>query len=316
MTEMRKEPSVVSSARLESLRAELAQKIVARQRLEGVSASAIPGLSLYRRTTPTACATTTYEPRLIVFVQGEKRINLNGKTFLCNGTTYLLNSVDLPVVSQVTKASAELPILALMLDLEIPVIREILSEEENPQSIPSSDARGMAVGATTAELYSACLRLLDLLDSPKDIPFLGKLIKREIFYRLLNGPLGGHLRAIATLGEQSNRTARAASWLRENYNKPLRVEELASIARMGVSTLHRHFQQLTGMSPLQYQKRLRLQIARERMLTDGLDANRAAFDVGYESASHFNREYTRLFGKPPIRDIRARLIAGDAGVHD
>ncbi len=162
----------------------------------------------------------------------------------------------------------------------------------------------MATGETTAELLEACCRLVDLLNTPQDIPFLSGLIQREIIYRILRGPEGARLRAIATLGDQSHRTAKAIAWVRENYAKPLRVEDLAKIAAMGVSTLHHHFRALTSMSPLQYQKQLRLQAARERMLIDGLDAASAAFEVGYESASQFNREYGRLFGQPPMRDIR------------
>jgi transcriptional regulator GlxA family with amidase domain len=139
---------------------------------------------------------------------------------------------------------------------------------------------------------------------------LGSLIQREIVYRLLRSPQGGHLRAIATLGEQSNRTAKVVEWLRANYTKPLRVEELATMARMGVSTLHHQFRSLTAMSPLQYQKQLRLHVARERMMHEGMDAASAAFAVGYESASQFNREYRRFFGQPPMRDIKARLVDG------
>src|SRR5256885_12602445 len=135
---------------------------------------------------------------------------------------------------------------------------------------------------------------------------MSKLIQREIVYRLLHGPQGDRLRGIATLGDQSHRTAKAIAWLRANYTKPLRVEELAEIARMGMSTLHHHFRALTGMSPLQYQKQLRLVAARERMLIEGIDAASVAFEVGYESPSQFSREYKRFFGEPPMRDIKAR----------
>jgi transcriptional regulator GlxA family with amidase domain len=160
------------------------------------------------------------------------------------------------------------------------------------------------------------MRLVDLIDAPQDIAFLSKLIQREMIYRLLCSPQGKHLRAIATLGEQSHRTAKAVEWLRANYTKSLRVEELASIARMGVSTLHHQFRSLTAMSPLQYQKQLRLQVARGRMLHEGLDAASAAFEVGYESASQFNREYSRFFGQPPMRDVKAHRGAGVVEAHD
>jgi AraC-like DNA-binding protein len=298
------------------LRSELARKIAAHIRVEGKEATAVPGLSLYRKSAPTDCTSAAYEPELIVFVQGEKHINVGGTTLVCDGSTFLLTSIDLPVVSQVTKASREEPILALMLKLEMPAVREILSQEEFLVPEVSTGARGMAVGETTVELLGACSRLLDLLDAPRDIPFLSSLIQREILYRLLRGPQGKHLRAIATLGEQSNRTAKAVEWLRMNYSKPLRVEELASVAQMGVSTLHHHFRSLTAMSPLQYQKQLRLHTARVRMLSNGMDAASAAFEVGYESPSQFSREYCRFFGQPPMRDIKARRLTGVAAESD
>src|ERR1035437_9778071 len=290
------------------MRAELARKIAAHIQVEGPVDTDVPGLKLSRRSEPTECYSAAYEPELVVFAQGEKRISVGGTTHVCDGSNFLLTSVDLPVLGQRTKASVSKPFLALVVKLEMPVVREILSQEEFLVPEDSFGAHGMAVGKTPAELLSACCRLLDLLDTPKDIPFLGGLMQREILYRLLRGPLGRHLRSIATLGEQSNRTAKAVGWLKANYAKPLRVEELASVAQMGVSTFHHHFRSLTAMSPLQYQKRLRLHMARVRMLTEGIDAASAAFDVGYESASQFNREYSRLFGQPPMRDIKARLL--------
>src|SRR5207249_6604748 len=165
--------------------------------------------------------------------------------------------------------------------------------------------RGIAVGETNVGLLDACSRLIDLLDTPEDIPFLGHLIQREILYRILRTPQGERLRAIPTTGDLSHRTARAIAWLRANYAKPLHMAELAAVARMGVSTLHHQFRALTAMSPLQYQKQLRLQAARQRMLMDGIDASSAAYEVGYESVSQFNREYSRFFGQPPMRDVIA-----------
>jgi AraC-like DNA-binding protein len=297
------EPGVVE------MRKALARKIADRAVAEGDMLTEIPGLRLYRRSAPTACASAAYEPSLVVFVQGQKRINVGKTIYVCDGSNFLLTSIDLPVVSQVVAATVKQPILGLLLKLEMPAVREILSQQEFHLRGESADARGMAVGVSSIDLLDACSRLVDLLDTPQDIPFLSSLIQREIIYRLLRSPQGKNLRAIATLGEQSHRTSKAVEWLRTNYAKPLRVEELAEMARMGVSTLHHQFRSLTAMSPLQYQKQLRLHVARERMLNGGLDAASAAFEVGYESASQFNREYSRFFGQPPMRDVRARLMA-------
>ncbi len=293
-------------AQVVDLREELARKIDRRVNGEEPVATEVPGLCLSRKTAPTECYSAAYEPELVVFAQGEKHITVGGTTHVCTGSSFLLTSIDLPVVGQITKASKDEPYLALVLKLEMPVVREILSQEEFHSSGVSLRARGLAVAETPVEVLTACCRLLDLLDTPADIPFLSGLMQREIIYRVLRSPLGRHLRAVATLGEQSNRTAKAVSWLRSNFDKPLRVEELARVAQMGVSTFHHHFRSLTAMSPLQYQKRLRLHAARTRMLNEGLDAASAAFEVGYESASQFNREYSRFFGQPPMRDVRAR----------
>src|SRR5208337_4835126 len=197
---------------------------------------------------------------------------LGRTTFMYGESRYLLTSVDLPIVSQVIEASEQLPCLAMSLKLEMPVVRELLSREEIQVAEAPADSPAMATGETTVEFLSACCRLMDLLDTPKDIPFLGGLIQREIIYRILGSAEGARLRTIATLGEQSQRTARAIAWIKANYAKPLRVEDLAEVAGMGVSTLHHHFRVLTAMSPLRYQKQLRLQAARGRMLMDGLDA--------------------------------------------
>jgi AraC-like DNA-binding protein len=247
---------------------------------------------------------------MIVYGQGQKHVNIGGTVYVCDESTLQLTSVDMPVISQVTQASPEKPILALIIKLDMASVREILSQEQFPSADVCAGTRGMAIGKSTSELLSSCIRLLDLLDTPRDIPFLAGLIQREIVYRLQRSPpLGKHLRAIATLGEQSNRRAKAVVWLKENFSKPLRVEDLAAVAKMSVSTFHQHFRTLTQMSPLQYQKRMRLHMARVRMMTEGLDAASAAFEVGYESATQFNREYRRLFGLPPMRDIKARQLA-------
>ncbi len=286
------------------LRAELARRIALFIGSAENRATNIPGLTLHRRTAPTAPCSMTYEPGVTVIAQGRKRVELGRNIFIYDASRFLLTAVDLPVVSRVIEASEAAPCLALSLKLEMPVVRELLGREEIQVAESPSESPGMATGKTTLEFLSACCRLVNLLDTPQDIPYLSGLIQREIIYRILRGAEGARLRAIATLGEQSHRTAKAIGWIRANYTKPLRVEDLADIAGMGVSTLHHHFRVLTAMSPLQYQKQLRLQTARSRMLMDGLDAASAAFEAGYESASQFNREYSRFFGQPPMRDIR------------
>jgi AraC-like DNA-binding protein len=292
------------------LRAALARRIAFFIGSAENRATEIPGVTLHRRTAPTAPCSMTYQPGVTVIAQGRKRVELGHKVFLYDSSRYLLTSIDLPVVSRVIEATEEAPCLALSIQLEIPVVRELLGREEIQVAETPTGSAGMATGETTVDFLSACCRLVDLLQAPQDIPFLSGLIQREIIYRILRGPEGARLAAIATLGEQSYRTAKAIGWIRTHYARPLRVEELAELAGMGVSTLHHHFRVLTAMSPLQYQKQLRLQAARARMLMDGLDAASAAFEVGYESASQFNREYSRLFGQPPMRDVKALRSPG------
>jgi len=270
----------------------------------------VPGLMLVRRTTPTAPCSMTYEPGVTVIAQGRKQVELGRNKFVYDASRYLLTSIDLPVVSRVVEASEAVPCLAMWLKLEMGLVRELLSREEIQVAEAPPESPGMATGETTPEFLSACCRLVDLLSTPQDIPFLSGLIQREIVYRILRGAEGARLRAIATQGEQSHRTAKAIAWIRTNFARPLRVEDLAEIAGMGVSTLHHHFRALTAMSPLQYQKQLRLLEARGRMLMDGLDAASAAFEVGYESASQFNREYSRFFGQPPMRDVKTLRSPG------
>lgn len=292
------------------LRGDLAGKIASLIGNEENRITEIPGVSLHRRTAPTPPCRTTYHPGIIVVAQGSKQVNLGKSSFIYDEAHYLLTAVDLPIVSWVAEATEEVPCLVLSLKLDISMVRELLSREEIHVADAPSDGPAMSIGETTPEFLSACCRLLDLLKSPQDIPFLSGLIQREIIYRILRGPEGARLRAVATLGDQSHRTAKAIAWIAANYAKTLRVEELAELSSMGVSTLHHHFRMLTSMSPLQYQKQLRLQSARNLMLNSGMDAASAAFEVGYESPTQFSREYSRFFGQPPIRDIRALRESG------
>jgi AraC-like DNA-binding protein len=287
------------------MRGSLAKRIAAFAGEAGEHPTAVPGLFLYYRTTPTPCYRASYEPSISIFAQGRKRIILGDTVYLCDGSSFLVSSIDVPAQSQIIETSEKVPLLSMFLKLDMPMVREVLSRDDVPEAEVSSHRQGLAVGETTVGLLSACSRLLDLLNTPEDIPFLSSLIQREILYRVLRTPQAERLRAIATSGDLTQRTARAISWLRANFTKPLHMDELASTARMGGSTLHHQFRALTAMSPLQYQKQLRLQTARQRMLMDGLDATTAAYEVGYESVSQFSREYSRFFGPPPIRDIKA-----------
>lgn len=301
-------------ARTIELRRELAFKIA---RLIGTSeklTTPIPRLTLHRRTATTASCPVTYEPGVTLIAQGRKEVQFGPKTFIYDSSRYLLTSVDLPIISRVVEASDAAPCLAFALKLDISIVREFLSREELHISDRLDESPAMCTGETTAEFLSACCRLVDLIDNPEDVPFLSGFIEREIVYRILRGPEGARLRAIATIGDQSQRTAKAIAWIKINYVKPLRVEELADLAGMAVSTLHHHFRALTTMSPLQYQKQLRLQAARARMIAGDVDAATVAFEVGYESASQFNREYSRFFGQPPVRDIKALLSPGAPNV--
>jgi AraC-like DNA-binding protein len=290
-----------------ALRIELARKITEFMGDTEDKATDIPGVSLHRRTAPTLPCRTTYHPGIIVIAQGRKQVNLGRNSFIYDSSRFLLTAIDLPTVARVAEATKETPCLALTINLDMSIVREMLGRDEIHVAEIPGRSPAMSTGETTAEFLGACCRMVDLLSNPQDIPFLGGLIQREIVYRVLRGPEGARLHAVATLGDQSHRTAKAVAWIAANYAKPLRVEDLAQVASMGVSTLHHHFRALTAMSPLQYQKQMRLQSARSLMLNNGLDAASAAFEVGYESATQFSREYSRFFGQPPMRDVRASL---------
>ncbi|MDB5745335.1 MAG: AraC family transcriptional regulator [Massilia sp.] len=304
--------SLAVSVRREELLTQLIRRVGA---LIGSAASlqtSIPGVTLYRYCAPTVPDAVTYEPSVALVVQGRKRVTLRRTSFDYDPSRFLLTSLDLPVTSQVIEASREAPYLCMRLKLDIAMVRELASrEQEQTAASAHTSEPAMVTAQTTAEFLDAFCRLLDLQHAPQDIAFMSGLIKREIIYRILQSAEGQGLRSIATTGGNSQRTAKAVEWIRDNYTKPLRVEMLAEVACMGVSTLHHHFRALTSMSPLQYQKQLRLHEARRRMLMDGLDAAHAAFEVGYESASQFNREYSRFFGQSPMRDVRALRVVGD-----
>lgn len=305
-----KEQATLKASQARGSQSELAKKIASFMGKEENRTTEISGVSLHRRTAPSPPCRMTYHPGIIVVAQGSKHANLGRTSFIYDESRFVVTAVDLPIVSWVGKATEEVPCLALSIKLDMPMVRELLNREEIHLPEVPSDSPAISIGRTTPEFLNACCRLVDLLENPQDIPFLSGLIQREIIYRVLRGRAGARLRGVATLGDQSHRTAKAIAWIAANYAKPLRVEELAQVAGMGVSTLHHHFRMLTAMSPLQYQKQLRLQSARSLMLNNGLDAASAAFEVGYESATQFNREYSRFFGQPPMRDVRALISTG------
>lgn len=279
------------------------------------SVTAIPGLSLYRRDEPTQPTSIMYEPRICMIAQGAKRVLLGDDTYVYDEHHFLIASVDLPTVVQIIKASREKPYLGLVLKLDQRQMSQLMVDSNLPPPRPQQSSRGMATGEVTLPLLNAFQRLIDLLDKPEDVPILAPIIQREIHYRLLVGDQGARLRQIASAGTQSQQIARAIDWLKSNFTRPLRIDDLAKQVNMSTSTFHHHFRALTAMSPLQYQKWLRLNEARQLMLTEHLDAATSAFQVGYESPSQFNREYRRLFGAPPLRDILnlRQLAAGDRG---
>ena len=275
--------------------------------------TAVPGLSLFRRDEPTEPMTGMYQPSVCMVAQGAKRVMLGDDTFVYDAHHYLITSVHLPTVVQIIEASREKPYLGLRLMLDLREISQLMVDSNLPQPRVQQSGRGMATGEVTLPLLNAIQRLIDLLAEEKDIPILAPVIQREIIYRLLVGDQGERLRQIASAGSQSQQIARAIDWLKGNYSQPLRIDNLAEQASMSTSTFHHHFRSMTALSPLQFQKQLRLQEARRLMLAERMDAANAAFQVGYESPSQFSREYNRLFGAPPLRDISKLRQMSNAG---
>lgn len=278
------------------------------QRTVGQSdcATPIPGLTLFRRETPARPVICFVEPSIVLVVQGEKQLMVGGEAYLYDTNRFLITSLDIPANSQVITANLQKPCLGLTLKLDLAIIAELIAQSGLSLPVEHSDDRGsrsVGIGTVTPALIDPFKRLLDLLNEPSVIPVLAPLIEREIHYRLLLSEQAARLRQIASVGSQGYRIAKAIDWLKANYAAQLKIDDLAEHVQMSTSSLHHHFRQLTAMSPLQYQKWLRLNEARRLMLNEHLDAASAAFKVGYESPSQFSREYGRLFGVPPKRDI-------------
>jgi AraC-like DNA-binding protein len=287
----------------EPIRAGLVPRIAAFVGSDGERATSLSGLSFALARKPTPPTSYLYDPCISMIVQGRKRVQLGGTTYVYDESRFLLTAVNLPTTTEVLEASPEIPYISLLLRLDLQAARRMIADVYMRESSGPASGPAMATGPATVELFDAIRRLVDLLDNPKDLPHLGALVQREIIYRILTSCAGARFRETVLLGTQSQRTAKAIAWLRENFTQPLRIEDLADMAGMGVSTLHHHFRAMTAMSPLQYQKHLRLHEARRILLGENVDAVTAAVRVGYESASQFNREYRRMFGAPPIRDV-------------
>lgn len=254
-----------------------------------------------------------YEPSVCVIAQGAKRVLLGEDVYVYDAQRFLLTSIDLPTMAQVVEATREKPYLGLKLALDWREIAEMMVDSSLPPPRAQRTGRAMAVGEVTLPLLEALRRLVELLDEPESVPILAPLHRREILYRLLVSDQGARLRQMGSIGGQNQQIARAVDWLKTNYSQPLRVDDLAARVQMSTSNFHHHFREMTAMSPLQYQKWLRLSEARRLMLSERQDAASAAFTVGYESPSQFSREYSRLFGAPPLRDVnRLRETAASA----
>lgn len=282
---------------------------------DGLHDGPVPGLQLIRASQPAQPLPAVYEPGLVLVLQGRKQATLGAEVLHYDPLNCLLVGLTLLPLGQITEASADRPYLCLRLHSSPTDLAALMLEAGSSAVRPQAHGeppRALNLAPVSAPLLDAAVRLLRLLDEPQDVPVLAPLLQREVFYRVLTGPLGPRLWALAQSDSQTRRIARAIELLRQRYDQPLRVDELAAVAHMSATTLHLHFKQLTAMSPLQYQKHLRLHQARRLMLAEGLDAARAAQHVGYESPSQFSREYRRLFGSPPRADV-SRVKTGAVG---
>ena len=285
----------------------LAQKIAKWSMNNNIHNTKISGLTLYQWDAPTEKTSYLLQPSICLIGQGRKRVILGDGIHEYDADHFLITSVELPVVSHVIEASSEKPFMGLTLDLDLRTIAQMILNADIPVMPAPRDRLSISVSRVSESLLDAFLRLLKLLETPEDIPVLAPLIKQEIAYRLLTGEQGPRLRQITTVENHSYQIARAIDWMKNNFQKSIRVEELAGIAGLSTSAFHNHFRLMTAMTPIQYQKRMRLNEARQLMLTAHMDASSAAFEVGYESPSQFSREYSRYFGAPPARDIKTLI---------
>lgn len=261
----------------------------------------IKELSMVRRELAHQTENCFYRPSLSVIIQGAKRSRVGIREYQYGENQCLIAGVDMPSIFTITKASAQQPFLAVSLDLDKSLLARLAGEIRLPMN--AGTTQGVSVTDVDPDILDAFLRLFKSMERPKELPFLAPIIIQEIHYRLLMGPQNVYMRRLNTYGTQSNQIASAVDWMREHYKEPLRVETLAQHVHMATSTFHRHFKEVTSLSPLQFHKYLRLYEAQRLMLAEKKDATRASWDVGYESPTQFNREYKRLFGDPPHKSI-------------
>ncbi|WP_163874364.1 AraC family transcriptional regulator [Paenibacillus favisporus] len=293
---------------LEPYLSELSGRLNQLSKTDGLHITEIPSLHMMRATATSEPIHSMYAPSLCFIVQGAKSAALGQEIYHYNPTTYLVTSVHLPIKSEITQASLEVPFIGLHLEFTPDQILDILQHTDLAWPEESEPGSGIFVGKTNSQLLDALLRLVKLFDQPAEIPILAPLITREILFRVLQGEQGHLVKQFAVIGSQAHAIAKAIQLIHRDYSKPLRVEELAKEVNMAASSFHKHFKQVTALSPLQYQKRIRLQEARHLMISEKMGAADAAFQVGYESPSQFSREYARLYGLPPKSDLKQASI--------
>lgn len=296
-------------------RAELVELMERFAKQDGTHETAIPALHFFRASRISEPLYSVYEPSICIVAQGSKVVLLGQERYEYDPNSYLTTSVHLPVTGRVVEASQEDPYLCLQLTFNMNQILTVLQASEQTVGANREAGRSLAISRMNDTLYDAVLRLVKLLEAPQDIPVLAPYAIHEIIYRVLRDEHNAALKQFALIGSHSQRIAKAIERLNRNFASPLQVDELAKEASMSPSSFYHYFKEVTGMSPIQYQKRIRLQEARQLLLTERIDAAEAAFRVGYESPSYFNREYAHMFGLPPIKDVRRfhdALLTGEA----
>ncbi|WP_372629835.1 AraC family transcriptional regulator [Cohnella sp.] len=300
------------SIRTEKALRQLADLIGRHAPSNGTHPTDVPSLALLRAIDSTQRLDSVYKPSICVVAQGAKTATAAGETYRYDPSTYLVTGVELPVFGSIVEASREVPYLSLKLGFEADLVLEVAKHADMPPVGAPPAGRGIAVNRTSPDLLEALVRLMRLLDAPGEIPFMAPLILREIVYRTFQDDQGAILYPFTAIGSHAHGIAQAIRLINRQFDRPLSVEHLAKTANMSSSAFHKHFKRTTAMSPLQYQKTVRLQEARRLMLSEAVPASDAAFRVGYESPSQFSREYARMYGKPPARDRREQSPANRA----